>query len=116
MNAPESRLPASPLVPVDAAQEIDSIEAEIHRFLRGELSPERFRAFRLGHGIYGQRQPGVQMVRVKIPSGVLNGRQLRRLADISEEFSTGVSHLTTRQDLQFHYACRTCCGSSGRSA
>jgi len=103
MNTPEPRLPAIPLVPADAAQEIDNIEAEIHRFLQGELSPERFRAFRLGHGIYGQRQPGVQMVRVKIPSGVLNGRQLRRLADISEEFSTGVSHLTTRQDLQFHY-------------
>ena len=103
MNTRESRLPAIPLVPADAAQEIDNIEAEIHRFLHGELSPERFRAFRLGHGIYGQRQPGVQMLRVKIPSGILNGRQLRRLADISEEFSTGVSHLTTRQDLQFHY-------------
>src|SRR5262245_16035722 len=103
MNTPESRLLSGPSVPPDAAREIDNIEAEIHRFLRGELSPERFRAFRLGHGIYGQRQPGVQMVRVKIPSGVLNGRQLRRLADISEEFSTGISHLTTRQDFQFHY-------------
>src|SRR5262245_23852094 len=103
MNPTESHLPASPQIPVDAAKEIDNIEGEIQRFLRGELSPERFRAFRLGHGIYGQRQPGVQMVRVKIPSGVLNGRQLHRLADISEEFSTGVSHLTTRQDLQFHY-------------
>jgi sulfite reductase (ferredoxin) len=103
MNPKESRLLASPLLAAEAAQEIDNIEAEIHRFLRGELSPERFRAFRLGHGIYGQRQPGVQMVRVKIPSGVLNGRQLRRLADVAEEFSTGISHLTTRQDLQFHY-------------
>ena len=103
MSLTELRLPASPEIPVEAANEIESIEAEIHRFHRGELSAERFRAFRLGHGIYGQRQPGVQMVRVKIPSGILNGRQLHRLADISEEFSTGVSHLTTRQDLQFHY-------------
>jgi len=87
----------------ETAGELDNFEAEMGRFLRGELSPERWRAFRLAHGIYGQRQPGVQMVRVKIPSGVLTGRQLHGLAELSEGFATGVCHLTTRQDVQFHF-------------
>src|SRR5215470_4698616 len=93
--------PERPASFAEFAREIDNIEAEIGRFLRGDLAPERFRAFRLAHGIYGQRQDGFQMLRVKIPGGGLTGRQLRRLADLSEEFSTGVSHLTTRQDVQF---------------
>ena len=87
----------------ELAAEIDGIEQEIVRFRRGEISAERFRAFRLVHGLYGQRQPDVHMVRVKVPAGVLTGRQLEALASASEEFSTGVAHLTTRQDVQFHY-------------
>src|SRR5437867_12772487 len=99
MSDAEPRLPSRPVLPPETALEIDNIEAEIERFKRGELSPERYRSFRLANGIYGQRQPGVQMIRVKIPTGALNGTQLRRLADIAEEFSrTGMSHLTRRQD------------------
>ncbi|HSK38490.1 MAG TPA: nitrite/sulfite reductase, partial [Arenibaculum sp.] len=102
MNPLDTLLPPAEL-PTGVAGEIDNIEAEIRRFQSGELQPERFRSFRLAWGIYGQRQPGVQMIRVKIPGGVLNGGQMARLAAISEEFSTGISHLTTRQDVQFHY-------------
>ncbi len=87
----------------DIAAEIDNFETEAGRFLRGELGEERFRSFRLAHGIYGQRQPGVQMVRVKIPAGSVSGRQLSRMADIAERFGNGMSHLTTRQDVQFHF-------------
>jgi sulfite reductase (ferredoxin) len=87
----------------EVAAEIDGIEQEIVRFQRGEISAERFRAFRLVHGLYGQRQPNVHMVRVKVPAGALTGRQLEALASASEEFSTGVAHLTTRQDVQFHF-------------
>jgi sulfite reductase (ferredoxin) len=83
--------------------EIVNIEGEIGRFLDGSLSAERFRAFRLAYGIYGQRQPGVQMVRVKIPTGTLRGAQIERLAAIAEEFANGLAHLTTRQDVQFHF-------------
>jgi sulfite reductase (ferredoxin) len=90
-------------LPPDTAAEIDNIEAEIGRFLNGSLPPERFRSFRLAHGIYGQRQPGVHMIRVKIPTGSLRGPQLALLADVVEEFSTGSAHLTTRQDVQFYY-------------
>jgi sulfite reductase (ferredoxin) len=87
----------------EVAAEIDAIEDEIVRFQRGEVSAERFRAFRLVHGLYGQRQPNVHMVRVKVPAGALTGRQLEAMASASEEFSTGVAHLTTRQDVQFHF-------------
>jgi sulfite reductase (ferredoxin) len=90
-------------LPSDTAAEITNIESEIGRFLAGTLAPERFRSFRLAHGIYGQRQPGVQMVRVKIPTGSLDGAQLRLLADLVEDFSNGSAHLTTRQDVQFYY-------------
>lgn len=97
-------LPPNPVIPHEIALEIDNFEAEVARFQRGELSPERFRSFRLSHGVYGQRQPGVQMIRVKIPAGHLDGRQIKRLADIADAFSpTGLAHLTTRQDVQFHY-------------
>ncbi|HZN03828.1 MAG TPA: nitrite reductase, partial [Candidatus Polarisedimenticolia bacterium] len=85
-------------LPSETAAEIANIESEIGRFLAGTLAPERFRSFRLAHGIYGQRQPGVQMIRVKIPTGALDGAQLRLLADLVEEFSNGSAHLTTRQD------------------
>lgn len=98
------RLPEKPVLPREIALEIDNFEAEVARFVSGELSPERFRAFRLSHGVYGQRQAGVQMVRVKIPTGALTGAQMRRLADIAETFSpTRLLHLTTRQDVQYHY-------------
>jgi len=85
------------------AAEIDAIESAIARFRSGDLPAERFRLFRLAHGIYGQRQPGVHMVRIKIPSGAASARQLTAIADLAERFSTGVAHLTTRQDIQFHF-------------
>jgi len=83
--------------------EIDAIAAAIDRFRSGDLPAERFRLFRLAHGIYGQRQPGVHMVRIKIPSGAASARQLAVIADLAERYSTGVAHLTTRQDIQFHF-------------
>ncbi len=85
------------------AAEIDAFEAELARFQSGELAPERFRAFRLTHGVYGQRQPGFHMLRVKLPAGVVAGRQLARLADVAERLGGGTAHLTTRQDVQIHY-------------
>lgn len=95
---------------VDKRHDHDAIENEIRifeerigQFRRGEISDEEFRPFRLKHGIYGQRQPGVQMVRVKIPAGILNARQLRTLARIADTFSTGRGHVTTRENCQFHF-------------
>jgi sulfite reductase beta subunit-like hemoprotein len=88
----------------------EAIEAEIARFeeraqqlRRGEITEEQFRPFRLKHGTYGQRQPGFQMLRVKVAAGVLKAQQLRVLAEIADEYSTGRGHLTTRENVQFHF-------------
>jgi len=85
------------------AQEIENFDQLAQRFKNKEIPEEKFKRYRLQNGIYGQRQPGHQMVRVKIPSGLLNADQLRCLADISTKYSQGYGHVTTRQDIQFHY-------------
>ena len=83
--------------------EISAFEAEIGRLRRKEMPEEKFKKFRLQHGIYGQRQKDVFMVRVKVPQGVLNPEHLRILADIGDLYSNGIAHATSRQDIQFHY-------------
>jgi sulfite reductase beta subunit-like hemoprotein len=98
------------LTEVEERHSREAIEAEIVRFeeraqqlLSGTITAEEFRPFRLKHGTYGQRQPGFQMLRVKIAAGVLKPSQLRVLADIADEYSTGRGHLTTRENVQFHF-------------
>lgn len=84
--------------------EIDEFVATLERFERGELTPEAWRAFRLVRGLYGQRQLGdVHMLRVKIPQGILDAAQLEALGDVAERYSRGFAHITTRQNVQFHF-------------
>ncbi len=84
-------------------EEIRIFEERAAQLERGAITEQDFRPFRLKHGIYGQRQPGFQMVRVKIPSGILDPKQLRTLASIAETYSTGRGHVTTRENCQFHF-------------
>jgi sulfite reductase beta subunit-like hemoprotein len=84
-------------------KEIETFRAKALSFLAGEISEDDFRPFRLKHGIYGQRQPGVQMVRCKIPGGLLTADQAGTLARIADEFAGGRGHLTTRQNIQYHF-------------
>src|SRR5512140_688399 len=84
-------------------EEIETFRDRAAKVLAGEITDDEFRPFRLKHGIYGQRQPGVQMVRCKVPSGLLTARQLERLGDIADEFGGGRGHLTTRQNMQYHF-------------
>ena len=84
-------------------KEIIDLEKKIHAFRGGLIDDERFRSLRLARGIYGQRQDGVQMIRIKLPYGKVTSEQLRRITDVSEEYSTGRLHITTRQDIQIHY-------------
>ena len=84
-------------------QEIERFRAKASQVLAGEITDAEFRSFRLRYGIYGQRQPGVQMVRTKIPSGMVTAAQLECLAGIADEFGGGRGHLTTRQNLQYHF-------------
>ena len=90
-------------IPSQILEEIETFEAEAQRLLSGELSADIFKPFRLQHGVYGQRQSGVQMVRIKIPFGGLTANQLRRIAELAERSATGVGHVTTRQDIQLHF-------------
>ena len=83
--------------------EAAEFNAQARRFLDGDIDEDTFRTFRLRRGIYGQRQPGVQMVRIKIPSGIVNADQLRAMAEVAGEFGHGIGHITTRQDVQIHF-------------
>src|SRR3954463_1493628 len=84
-------------------EEIEIFRAKSQAFLAGEISENDFRPFRLRHGIYGQRQSGVQMVRCKIPGGLLTARQAAHRARTADEFGGGRGHLTTRQNMQYHF-------------
>src|SRR3954451_19156240 len=84
--------------------DIDEFVATLERFERGEMTPDQWRAFRLVRGTYGQRQAeDAQMLRVKIPQGILTSSQLDALADVGEGYSRGFGHITTRQNVQFHF-------------
>jgi len=84
-------------------KDIVDLGNKIELFKDGKISDDKFRALRLAHGVYGQRQQGVQMIRIKLPFGKVTTTQLRRISDVSDEFSTGKLHITTRQDIQIHY-------------
>ena len=84
--------------------DIDEFADVLGQFERGEITPEQWRVFRLVRGTYGQRQvDDAQMIRVKIPQGVLSAPQLDALADVAEQYSRGFGHITTRQNVQFHF-------------
>ncbi|MEO7988826.1 MAG: nitrite reductase [Chryseolinea sp.] len=85
------------------AHDIIDLEKKIRLFRDGKIDSDKFRSLRLVRGIYGQRQSGVQMIRIKLPFGRVTTKQLRRIADISEEYASSNLHATTRQDIQIHF-------------
>lgn len=89
----------NPLVEKDIVE----LDRKIALFREGKIDEEKFRSLRLARGVYGQRQQGVQMIRIKLPYGRATSAQLRRICKVSEEYSTGRLHITTRQDIQIHY-------------
>ncbi|MBI1807496.1 MAG: nitrite/sulfite reductase [Ignavibacteria bacterium] len=91
--------------PVRIVEDIQGMRDAIERLRNGELSDEEFRRYRLHRGIYGQRadQQGFNMVRVKVPYGLLTSKQLIRLGEIARTFADGIAHVTTRQDIQLHW-------------
>ncbi|RCH56238.1 nitrite reductase [Mucilaginibacter hurinus] len=84
-------------------KDIIDLERKIRLFREGKIHDEKFRSLRLARGIYGQRQPGVQMIRIKLPFGKVTFKQILRISDISDEYASSNLHLTTRQDIQIHY-------------
>jgi sulfite reductase (NADPH) hemoprotein beta-component len=84
--------------------DIDQFVSLLGRFERGEIGPDEWRAFRLLRGTYGQRQlADAQMLRVKVPQGILSEAQLMAVADVAERYSRGFGHITTRQNIQLHF-------------
>lgn len=83
--------------------DIIELANKIELFHNGKIDEEKFRSLRLARGVYGQRQEGVQMIRIKLPYGKVMSNQLRRISAVSDEYSRGRLHITTRQDIQIHY-------------
>jgi sulfite reductase beta subunit-like hemoprotein len=91
---------------IDAETDADiaKFERMLANYLAGEMDEDAFRVFRLNNGIYGQRQGGHnQMIRVKVPYGSLTPEQLDMFAYVSDAYSRGWGHITTRQNVQFHF-------------
>ena len=84
-------------------KDIIELANKIELFHNGKIDEEKFRSLRLARGVYGQRQEGVQMIRIKLPYGKVKSNQLHRISDVSDEYSKGRLHITTRQDIQIHY-------------
>jgi sulfite reductase beta subunit-like hemoprotein len=84
-------------------QDIEEFRQAADKYLAGGLTDDEFRPWRLRRGIYSQRQAGVQMIRTKVPGGTLTARQMEQLAAVADEFAAGKAHLTTRQNVQYHF-------------
>lgn len=84
-------------------EDLIELQTKINGFKSGAIPDEKFRSFRLTRGVYGQRQLGVQMFRIKIPYGKLTAKQLVRIAELSETYTNGNLHTTTRQNIQLHF-------------
>ena len=84
-------------------KEITQLREKIAEFKNDKIAEDKFKHFRLTRGVYGQRQAGVQMVRIKLPFGTVSARQLETIAKLSKQFAGGNLHLTTRQNIQLHF-------------
>ncbi len=85
-------------------KELQDFQTEAHRMLNGEWEENQFIGFRLKQGVYGQRQPNVQMIRVKLPFGGVTPEQMDAFAEVAERFAPlRKGHITTRQNIQLHH-------------
>jgi sulfite reductase (ferredoxin) len=85
-------------------REFDDFDNEAEKFLDGQTEETEFIGFRLKQGVYGQRQPDVQMIRVKLPFGGITPEQMETFADVVEKYAPlDKAHITTRQNIQIHH-------------
>ncbi|NNM83383.1 MAG: nitrite/sulfite reductase, partial [Burkholderiales bacterium] len=85
------------------SEEIDRFSAAVDAYFNLQIDADRFTAMRLQQGVYGQRQEGVNMIRVKVPGGSISPVQLEAIAEVLDNYSqTEEVHITTRQDIQIH--------------
>jgi hypothetical protein len=103
-RVPLSAPPAGGPIDPDIQADIDKFEVMLAKLKAGEVEEDVFRVFRLNNGIYGQRQGGTaQMVRLKVPYGSVTPEQLEMMAYVADAYSRGWGHITTRQNIQFHF-------------
>ena len=85
-------------------EEVVRLEEEAARFESGEQDNATFTPFRLRQGVYGQRQADVQMIRVKVPGGILTSESMEGLGEVADRYAPlGKGHITTRENIQFHH-------------
>ncbi|MFB3817181.1 MAG: nitrite/sulfite reductase [Candidatus Methylomirabilales bacterium] len=104
VHAQTPAVPAEPTAPSSWSDpaEVEAFAEALQRFRQGAMTPDEFKRLRLQHGVYGQRQEELYMLRVRIPWGGLTAAQLAGLAEVARETSTGVGHVTTRQNIQLY--------------
>ncbi|MDX6684666.1 MAG: hypothetical protein QOF86_794 [Baekduia sp.] len=96
-NVPGQIIPA-------IVQEFDDFDNEAEKFLAGDTPENEYIGFRLKQGVYGQRQPDVQMIRIKLPFGGVTPDQMDNFADVIERYAPlNKGHITTRQNIQIHH-------------
>jgi len=103
MSVTESFTPPVKRLGFARHEDVDHFVQRLEAFERGELSSDEWRTFRLLNGVYGQRQDGFMMIRAKLPGGFVTPAQLEALAQIAEQHGGGKGHVTTRQNVQFHF-------------
>src|ERR1700710_2385865 len=102
-NRETSRNRPGHIIPI-IEREFDDFDNEAETFLAGQIPEDEFIGFRLKQGVYGQRQPDVQMVRVKLPWGGVTPDQMDAFADGIERYAPlNKGHITTRQNIQVHH-------------
>lgn len=84
-------------------EDIELFRAQANDRLAGKITDDELRPQRLRRGVYSQRQEGVHMIRTKVPGGLLTSNQMRQMAKVADEFAGGKGHLTTRQNIQYHF-------------
>src|ERR687891_461960 len=85
-------------------REFEDFDAEADKFLDGQTPEDQFIGFRLKQGVYGQRQPDVQMCRIKLPMGGVTPEQMDTFASVVEKYAPlNKGHITTRQNIQIHH-------------
>jgi sulfite reductase beta subunit-like hemoprotein len=85
-------------------REFDDFDTQAAKFMRGDVPEDEFIGFRLKQGVYGQRQPDVQMLRIKLPLGGVTPEQMEAFADVIEKYAPlNKGHITTRQNIQIHH-------------
>ena len=87
-------------IPQEVREGIGFYKKEVERFICGEAPLAEFKPFRVSWGVYGQREKGTYMVRIRVPAGWLTSAHMVRIADLSEKYGNGIPHITTRQDVQ----------------